>query len=90
MPPAPQPYWAVQFRLLERLDDFEHETQHSAMAAYAKGIGYKNGQVFGSLRAAVTGQRVSPPTFGTMEILGRAESIRRIELAIQSLREPAS
>lgn len=76
--------------VLELLDDFGHETQHSAIAAYAKDIGYKNGQVFGSLRAAVTGQRVSPPTFETMEILGRAESIRRIELAVQALRQPAS
>ncbi len=75
--------------VLQRLDDFGGETQHSAMAAYAKDIGYKNGQVFGSLRAAVTGQRVSPPTFETMEILGRAESIRRIELALQALKERA-
>ena len=75
--------------VLQRLDDFGSETQHSVMAAYAKDIGYKNGQVFGSLRAAVTGQRVSPPTFETMEILGRAESIRRIELALQALKERA-
>ena len=75
--------------VLERLIDFDHEAQHAAMAAYAKDIGYKNGQVFGSLRAAVTGQRVSPPTFETMEILGRAESIRRIQLAVQALRQPA-
>lgn len=75
--------------VLQRLDDFGSETQHSAMAAYAKDIGYKNGQVFGSLRAAVTGQRVSPPTFETMEILGRSESIRRIELALQALKERA-
>ena len=74
--------------VLARLDDFDHETQHRAMAAYAKDIGYKNGQVFGCLRAAVTGQRVSPPTFETMEILGRAESIRRIELAAQALSKP--
>ncbi len=76
--------------VLEDLDEFSHEAQYSAMAAYAKATGYKNGQVFGSLRAAVTGQRVSPPTFETMEILGRAESIRRIELALQALRQPAS
>jgi len=73
--------------ILQRLDRFEHDTQHAAMADYAKAIGYKNGQVFGSLRAAVTGQKVSPPTFETMEILGKDESIRRIELALQSLTE---
>ncbi len=71
--------------VLEGLADFSHQSQYEAMKAFAKEIGFKNGQVFGSLRAAVTGQRVSPPTFETMEILGKAESIRRIELAIESL-----
>ena len=73
--------------VLEKLEDFAHDKQHAAMAEYAKASRYKNGQVFGSLRAAVTGQKVSPPTFETMEILGKAESIRRIRLAMQSLRQ---
>ena len=71
--------------ILQRLDNFGHEAQHAAMTEFAKAIGYKNGQVFGSLRAAITGQRVSPPTFESMEILGKAESLRRIALALQSL-----
>ena len=71
--------------LLRRLDTFDADTQHAAMREFAKATGYKNGQVFGSLRAAVTGQKVSPPTFETMEVLGQEESIRRIELALQSL-----
>ena len=71
--------------LLKRLDSFEHDVQHAAMTKFANKSGYKNGQVFGSLRAAVTGQKVSPPTFETMEILGKEESLRRIELALQSL-----
>ncbi len=71
--------------LLQQLDGFEHGAQLAAMSAYAKAIGYKNGPVFGSLRAAVTGQKVSPPTFETMEILGKQESLRRIKLAVQSL-----
>lgn len=75
--------------VLKSLDNFDHETQYRALAAFARDIGFKNGQVFGCLRAAVTAQRVSPPTFETMEILGRAESIRRIELAVHALSEPA-
>ncbi len=71
--------------VLQGLDNFEHETQYAAMQDYAKAIGYKNGQVFGTLRAAVSGQKVSPPTFETMEILGKEESLRRIKLALQSL-----
>ncbi len=71
--------------VIESLADFSHERQYAAFKDLAKKIGYKNGQVFGTLRAAVTGQRVSPPTFETMEILGKAESIRRIKLARDSL-----
>ena len=70
---------------LEALDDFSHESQYQAMRALAKAIGCKNGQLFGALRAAVTGQRVSPPTFETMEILGQRESLRRVKLAAASL-----
>ena len=76
--------------ILRSLDEFSAETQHQAMADLAKDLGFKNGQVFGTLRASVTGQKVSPPTFETMEILGRDESIRRLQLALQSLAQPAN
>lgn len=71
--------------VLASLENFAHDTQYEAMKQFAQDIGLKNGQVFGALRAAVTGQKVSPPTFETMEILGKDESIRRIQLAIDSL-----
>ncbi len=71
--------------VLEALDNFAHDKQYEAMKTFAKESGFKNGQVFGTLRAAVTAQKVSPPTFETMEILGKDESIRRIKLAIESL-----
>lgn len=71
--------------VLQELESFGHDAQYSAVAAFAKSIGFKNGQVFGSLRAAATGQKVSPPTFETMEILGKQESIRRVKLALQSI-----
>lgn len=72
---------------LEGLEDFSHETQHEACKTLTEELNLKNSQVFGALRAAVTGQQVSPPTFETMEILGKAESLRRIRLAIQRLRQ---
>ncbi len=76
--------------VLQSLEDFSTDTQHGAIAHLAKDLGLKNGQVFGTLRAAVTGQKVSPPTFETMELLGREESIRRLKLALQSLPQPAN
>ena len=71
--------------LLDALPDFSHEKQYAAMRDFARTSPWKNGQVFGTLRAAVTGQRVSPPTFETMEILGKDESLRRLRLALESL-----
>jgi len=74
--------------LIEKLDDFSHESQYEAMKELAKELGVKNGQLFGTLRVAVTNQKVSPPTFETMEILGKEESLRRVKLAIASLKNP--
>ena len=76
--------------LLEKLREMSHQTQYESFKALASELGVKNGQLFGSLRVAVTGQKVSPPTFETMEALGKAESIRRLELAIERLRETVS
>lgn len=59
------------------------------MRALAQETGLKVGQLFGSLRVAVTGQRVSPPLFETMEILGLAESLRRIDQALATLQREA-
>jgi glutamyl-tRNA synthetase len=45
----------------------------------------KPAQLFGALRVAVTGQRVSPPLFETMEIVGREVCLERIETAARRL-----
>ena len=75
--------------VLESLEDFSAEAQYSAFSAYAASSGQKNGAVFGSLRAAASGQKVSPPTFDTMQILGKAESLRRVKLAVAALENAA-
>ena len=76
--------------LLDALEDYSPASQQAAMTAYAASTGLKNGAVFGSLRAAVSGQKVSPPTFETMDIFGKAESLRRIKLALDSLQADSS
>ncbi len=48
-------------------------------------LGFSVGQVFGVLRVAVTGQRVSPPMFESMEIIGREKVLKRIKKAINLL-----
>ena len=51
----------------------------------AKDLDIKVGQLLGSLRAAVTGQKVSPPLFESLEVLGRETTISRLEEAIAAL-----
>lgn len=70
---------------LAALPDFSAATQEPALRALAQQLGLKPGQLFGVLRMATTAQQVAPPLFETMEILGRDESLRRIDLAIASL-----
>jgi glutamyl-tRNA synthetase len=73
------------YDVLSGLEDFSAASQHSAMEALGKELGYSNSQLFGALRVAVTGQKVSPPTFETMEILGKDVSLSRIQQAIDRL-----
>ncbi|MBZ0292667.1 MAG: glutamate--tRNA ligase [Anaerolineae bacterium] len=70
---------------LSGLSSFAFDHTEPAMRALAEELGLKAGQLFGALRVAVTAQSVSPPLFETMEILGKAESLRRIQLAIDVL-----
>ncbi len=70
---------------LRNLPDFEPATQEDALRALAVEMGIKAGQLFGTLRTATSGQRVAPPLFETMAILGRDVTLRRIDEAYQAL-----
>jgi glutamyl-tRNA synthetase len=47
--------------------------------AVVGGLGLKPKFAFGPLRTAVSGQRVSPPLFESMEILGKASTLARLQ-----------
>jgi glutamyl-tRNA synthetase len=47
-------------------------------AALVEGLGLKPKLAFGPLRTAVSGRRVSPPLFESMEILGRTATLARL------------
>ena len=71
--------------LLREVEIFSHENAETPMRRYVEESGYSAGQVFGVLRAAVTGQKVSPPLFESMEIIGKDTVLERIENAIMIL-----
>jgi glutamyl-tRNA synthetase len=51
----------------------------AAVRAHAEANGLKLGKVAQPLRAALTGRTVSPPVFDVMAVLGREESLARID-----------
>ena len=64
---------------LEGLEDFTAEPIQAALrAAIVDGLGIKPKFAFAPARVAVTGRRVSPPLFESMEILGRESTLTRV------------
>ncbi len=74
---------------ISALDSFDHQTLDNALRALAESLKLKPGQLFGILRMAVTGQKVSPPLFETMELVGRKNVLARISRAAELLEELA-
>lgn len=54
-----------------------------AMGGLAKELGMKNSEFFMVLRVVITGRKISPPLNESMEILGKEESIKRVQAAAQ-------
>ena len=73
------------YQILEAQPDISHERSEPPMRAYVEESGLNANQVFGILRAAVTGQKVSPPLFESMEIVGREVCLKRIQNATAML-----
>ena len=62
----------------EALADWEQVALETELRAVADELALKAGDLFSLVRVAVTGKRVSPPLFESMEILGSARCVRRL------------
>jgi glutamyl-tRNA synthetase len=71
---------------LRQLAAFDAESLEGLLRPLAEELGLKAGQLFGSLRVAVTGQTATPPLFQTMAVLGKERCLKRIEAARDKLR----
>lgn len=71
--------------ILSGLPDISHQAAEPPMRAYVESAGLNANQVFGIVRVAVTGQKVSPPLFESMEIIGREKVLERLQAAIRVL-----
>jgi glutamyl-tRNA synthetase len=54
-------------------------------ATLIEGMGLKPRDAFGPIRTAMSGRRVSPPLFESMEILGKEKSLARLEVFANTL-----
>lgn len=73
------------YQILAAQPDISHERCEPPFRAYVEESGLNINQVFGILRVATTGQKVSPPLFESMEIVGREKCLQRITNAIEIL-----
>jgi glutamyl-tRNA synthetase len=55
--------------------------QEALQAKLVEELGLKPRVAFGPVRVAVTGRRISPPLFESMELLGRERSLSRLQSA---------
>ena len=72
--------------VLAGIDEWNEETLHAALLELPKKMGVKNGIVLFPLRLAITGKQFTPG--GAIEIaaiLGREETMRRLDLSIAQL-----
>ena len=70
---------------LQAIETFDAATIEGVSRPLAEELGIKAGQLFGSLRVATTGQRVAPPLFETMEVLGRDRCLAAVKDAVARL-----
>ncbi len=66
---------------------FEADELEPPLRALAEARGWKVGDLFMSIRVAVTGRTATPPLFDTLVALGRERTLQRLDAAIALLEE---
>ena len=73
--------------LLEAQEDFSNDALFEMLSAYAKEHGYKVGYVMWPIRTALSGKQMTPAgATEILEVLGKEESLVRIQAAIAKLK----
>ncbi|HZC74645.1 MAG TPA: hypothetical protein VE220_01625, partial [Gaiellaceae bacterium] len=75
------PMLAATEEALASLEPFEAAAIETALRATANGLGLKPRQAFQPVRVAVTGSKVSPGLFESIELLGREATLSRLRAA---------
>ena len=75
------PLLAEAWAALAALEPFDSEKIEAALREIAERQGLKPRQAFQPIRAAVTGSNISPGLFESIELLGREETLTRLDAA---------
>ncbi|HIR13941.1 MAG TPA: glutamate--tRNA ligase [Candidatus Choladousia intestinavium] len=74
--------------LLSEQEDYSNDALYETLSGYVKEKGYKNGYVMWPARIAVSGKQMTPAgATEIMEVLGKEETLRRMEKAVEMLGE---
>ena len=71
--------------ILSSMNIFISDEIEADLRKLAGDVDVKVGQLLGTIRLATSGQRVSPPLFGSLEILGRDRVVVLLDNAIEIL-----
>jgi len=71
---------------LDGADGFDPTAVEAALGPLPERLGLKPGKVYQPIRVAISGGTVSPGIFESLAVLGREESLRRIDAALSRLR----
>jgi glutamyl-tRNA synthetase len=74
------------YELIDSMPTLDMDTLEDAMRSLVEELGLKTGQVFMTVRVAITGSRVSPGLFETMVVLGRDIVLTRLQGAAEVLK----
>jgi glutamyl-tRNA synthetase len=76
------PMLAAADEALVSLEPFDADAIEAALRLAADGLGLKPRQAFQPIRVAVTGSKVSPGLFESIELLGRETTLSRLRAAV--------
>jgi glutamyl-tRNA synthetase len=79
---AAEPMLEAAREALATLEPWNRESIESELRGLAERLGLKPREAFQPVRVAVTGSKISPGLFESIELLGREETLARLDAAL--------
>ncbi len=73
--------------ILSEISNFNRDTAHNAVVAYIEKNELGMGKVMNALRLCIVGAGAGPDLFSIIEMIGKDETVKRINLAIENIKK---